>query len=103
MKAAISHMWLRDVACGIIDCVEVLTGQEDRITLLTYSVYWLMKTAAEIGGTEIMTKKEVLEMLDDMEERVLHSNGFIAGFVTQGFILKPIDEKKSEVEALEGT
>ena len=46
-----------------------------------------MKTAAEIGGTEIMTKKEVLEMLDDMEERVLRSNGFIAGFVTQGFIL----------------
>lgn len=50
-----------------------------------------------------MTKKEVLEMLDDMEERILRSNGFIAGFVTQGFILKLIDEKKSEVEALEGT
>lgn len=50
-----------------------------------------------------MTKKEVLEMLDDMEERVLHSNGFIAGFVTQGFILKLVDEKKTEVEALEGT
>ena len=50
-----------------------------------------------------MTKKEVLEMLEDMKERVLRSNGFIAGFVTQGFILKLIDEKKSEVEALEGT
>lgn len=46
------------MACGIMDCMEVLTGQEDRITLLTYSVYWLMKTAAEIGGTEIMTKKK---------------------------------------------
>ena len=27
------------MACGIMDCMEVLTGQEDRITLLTYSVY----------------------------------------------------------------
>ena len=63
-----------------------------------------METVAEIGGgTGIMTKKEVLEMLDDMEERVLRSNGFIAGFVTQGFILKLIDEKKSEVEELEET
>mgnify|MGYP007105520638 FL=1 len=50
-----------------------------------------------------MTKKEVLEMLDDIEERVLRSNGFIAGFVTQGFILKLIGEKRAEVEALEGT
>ena len=58
------------MACGIMDCVEVLTGQEDRITLLTYSIYWLMKTAAEIGGTEIMTKKEVLEMLEDRKSVV---------------------------------
>lgn len=63
-----------------------------------------METVAEIGGgTGIMAKKEVLEMLDDMKERVLRSNGFIAGFVTEGFILKLIDEKRSEVEALEGT
>lgn len=63
-----------------------------------------MEKVAEIGGgTGIMTKKEVLEMLDDMKERVLRSNGFIAGFVTEGFILKLIDEKRSEVEALEGT
>ena len=50
-----------------------------------------------------MTKKEVLEMLDDMEEKVLCSNVFIAGFVTQGFILKLIDKKRTEVEALEET
>lgn len=63
-----------------------------------------MGTVAEIGGgTVIMTKKEVLEMLDDMEERVLRSNGFIAGFVTQGFILKLIDRKRAEVEAVEET
>ena len=63
-----------------------------------------METVAEIGGgTVIMTKKEVLEMLDDMEERVLRSNGFIAGFVTQGFILKLIDRKRAEVEAVEET
>ena len=63
-----------------------------------------MEKVAEIGGgTGIMTKKEVLEMLDDMKERVLRSNGFIVGFVTEGFILKLIDEKRSEVEALEGT
>lgn len=63
-----------------------------------------METVTEIGGgTGIMTKKEVLEMLDDMEERVLRSNGFIAGFVTEGFMLKLIDEKRSEVEALEKT
>lgn len=63
-----------------------------------------METVAEIGGgTGIMTKKEVLEMLDDMKERVLRSNGFIVGFVTEGFILKLIDEKRFEVEALEGT
>ena len=55
------------------------------------------------GEMESMTKKEVLAMLDDMKERVLRSNGFIAGFVTEGFILKLIDEKRSEVEALEGT
>ena len=53
------------------------------------------------GETEDMTKKEVLEMLDDMEDRILCSNGFIAGFVTQGFILKLIDKKREEVEALE--
>lgn len=63
-----------------------------------------METVAEIGGgTVIMTKKEVLEMLDDMEERILRSNGFIAGFVTQGFILKLIDRKRAEVEAVEET
>lgn len=50
-----------------------------------------------------MTKKEVLEMLDDMEGRILHSNGFIAGFVTQGFILELIDRKRAEVEAVEET
>ena len=48
-----------------------------------------------------MTKKEVLEMLDDMEGRILRSNGFIAGFVTQGFILELIDRKRAEVAALE--
>ncbi len=47
-----------------------------------------------------MTKKEVLEMLDG---RILHSNGFIAGFVTQGFILELIDRKRAEVEAVEET
>lgn len=26
LKATISHMWLRDVACRIMDCMEVLTG-----------------------------------------------------------------------------
>lgn len=63
----------------------------------------MMKKAAvgRKGETEDMTKKEVLEMLDDMEDRVLGSNGFIAGFVTQGFILKLIDTKREEVEALE--
>ena len=45
-----------------------------------------------------MTKKEVLEMLDDMEGRILRSNGFIAGF-----ILELIDRKRAEVEAVEET
>lgn len=63
----------------------------------------MMKKAAvgRKGETGDMTKKEVLEMLDDMKDRVLHSNGFIAGFVTQGFILKLIDKKREEVEVLE--
>ena len=61
----------------------------------------MMKKAAvgRKGETADMTKKEVLEMLDDMKNRVLRSNGF----VTQGFILKLIDKKREEVEALEET
>ncbi len=49
-----------------------------------------------------MTKEEVLEMLDDMERTVIQSSGFIAGFVTEGFVLSMIRRKKAEVEGMAG-
>lgn len=48
-----------------------------------------------------MTKKEVLDMLDDMEKKILQSNGFIAGFVTESLILNMIRRKKAEVEDMD--
>lgn len=48
-----------------------------------------------------MTKMEVLGMLDDMEEETLRSNGFIAGFVTETFVINMIRRKKDEVGAKE--
>ena len=48
-----------------------------------------------------MTKMEVLGMLDDMEEETLRSNGLIAGFVTETFVINMIRRKKEEVGAKE--
>ena len=48
-----------------------------------------------------MTKKEVLEMLNDMLEKAIHSKGFIAGFLTQSFVIHMIEKKIDEVEARE--
>ena len=48
-----------------------------------------------------MTKKEVLEMLEDMRETAINSVGFIAGFHTQSFVIHLIEKKIEEVEARE--
>lgn len=48
-----------------------------------------------------MKKEEVLGILNDMLEKTLNSTGFIAGFVTQGFVVHMIEKKIEEVEALE--
>lgn len=48
-----------------------------------------------------MTKMEVLGMLDDMEEETLRSNGLIAGFVTETFVIHMIRRKKAQVGAKE--
>ena len=48
-----------------------------------------------------MTKKKVLEMLNDMLEKAINSNGFIAGFLTQSFVIHIIEKKIEEVEARE--
>ena len=48
-----------------------------------------------------MTKMEVMEMLDEMEEETTRSVGFIAGFVTETFVINMIRRKKDEVGAKE--
>ena len=48
-----------------------------------------------------MTKMEVMEMLDEMEEETTRSVGFIAGFVTETFVIHMIRRKKAQVGAKE--